>query len=101
MEAVRAAASIDTPQSGWLGFASIGAGYGAGYRYDLIIVGDAWSQVGVTRSPVETEGYPRYCWGLEEGGGSVWESNPPSRVLAPITGFEVQAAHQHRYASIA
>src|SRR5262245_49553827 len=32
-------------------------------------------------------------------GGSVWESNPPSRGLAPITGFEVQAAHQHRYAS--
>ncbi len=36
---------------------------------------------------------------LISGGGSVWESNPPSRVLAPITGFEVQAAHQHRYAS--
>jgi hypothetical protein len=36
---------------------------------------------------------------IEKGGGSVWESNPPSRVLAPITGFEVQAAHQHRYAS--
>ena len=35
----------------------------------------------------------------EKAGGSVWESNPPSRVLAPITGFEVQAAHQHRYAS--
>ena len=33
------------------------------------------------------------------GGGSVWESNPPSRGLAAITGFEVQAAHQHRYAS--
>ncbi len=37
---------------------------------------------------------------LQKDGGSVWESNPPSRVLAPITGFEVQAAHQHRYASI-
>jgi hypothetical protein len=36
---------------------------------------------------------------LKKGGGSVWESNPPSRGLAPITGFEVQAAHQHRYAS--
>ena len=36
---------------------------------------------------------------IEKVGGSVWESNPPSRVLAPITGFEVQAAHQHRYAS--
>ena len=36
---------------------------------------------------------------LKKAGGSVWESNPPSRVLAPITGFEVQAAHQHRYAS--
>jgi hypothetical protein len=36
---------------------------------------------------------------LKNGGGSVWESNPPSRGLAPITGFEVQAAHQHRYAS--
>jgi hypothetical protein len=36
---------------------------------------------------------------LKKVGGSVWESNPPSRVLAPITGFEVQAAHQHRYAS--
>lgn len=36
---------------------------------------------------------------MRKSGGSVWESNPPSRVLAPITGFEVQAAHQHRYAS--
>ena len=36
---------------------------------------------------------------LKQGGGSVWESNPPSGGLAPITGFEVQAAHQHRYAS--
>src|SRR4029453_13549469 len=36
---------------------------------------------------------------LKKAGGSVWESNPPSRGLAPITGFEVQAAHQHRYAS--
>ena len=32
-------------------------------------------------------------------GGSVWESNPPPKLLAPVTGFEVQAAHQHRYAS--
>jgi len=37
---------------------------------------------------------------ITEGGGSVWESNPPSRGLAAITGFEVQAAHQHRYASV-
>jgi hypothetical protein len=36
----------------------------------------------------------------QEDGGSVWESNPPPRGLAPITGFEVQAAHQHRYASM-
>src|SRR5512134_3985496 len=35
----------------------------------------------------------------DSSGGSVWESNPPSRGLATITGFEVQAAHQHRYAS--
>ena len=40
-----------------------------------------------------------YYNSLKKGGGSVWESNPPSRGLAPITGFEVQAAHQHRYAS--
>ena len=26
---------------------------------------------------------------LKKGGGSVWESNPPSRGLAAITGFEV------------
>jgi hypothetical protein len=27
-------------------------------------------------------------------GGSAWESNPPGRVLAPHTGFEVREAHQ-------
>jgi hypothetical protein len=35
-----------------------------------------------------------------EAGGSVWESNPPPRELTSVTGFEVQAAHQHRYASV-
>jgi hypothetical protein len=37
--------------------------------------------------------------GDRKSGGSVWESNPPPKLLAPVTGFEVQAAHQHRYAS--
>ena len=27
-------------------------------------------------------------------GGSAWESNPPETLLAPLTGFEVQEAHQ-------
>jgi hypothetical protein len=27
-------------------------------------------------------------------GGSAWESNPPARVLAPHTGFEVREPHQ-------
>jgi hypothetical protein len=27
-------------------------------------------------------------------GGSAWESNPPARVLAPRTGFEVREPHQ-------
>lgn len=28
-------------------------------------------------------------------GGSMWESNPPERLLTPQTGFEDQRAHQH------
>lgn len=28
-------------------------------------------------------------------GGSVWESNPPERLLTPHTGFEDQRAHQN------
>ncbi len=28
-------------------------------------------------------------------GGSMWESNPPMRLLTPNTGFEDQRAHQH------
>ena len=31
---------------------------------------------------------------LKLNGGSAWESNPPGRVLAPHTGFEVREAHQ-------
>jgi hypothetical protein len=29
-----------------------------------------------------------------EIGGSAWESNPPETLLTPLTGFEVQEAHQ-------
>ena len=32
-------------------------------------------------------------WGILIG-GSAWESNPPARVLAPRTGFEVREPHQ-------
>ena len=34
---------------------------------------------------------------LSEGyfGGNMWESNPPGRFLAPLTGFEDRGAHQH------
>lgn len=28
-------------------------------------------------------------------GGNMWESNPPGRFLAPLTGFEDRGAHQH------
>ena len=28
-------------------------------------------------------------------GGNMWESNPPGRLLAPLTGFEDRGAHQH------
>lgn len=28
-------------------------------------------------------------------GGSMWESNPPKKLLTPRTGFEDQRAHQH------
>src|SRR5207237_9973023 len=31
----------------------------------------------------------RYKREVRRNGGSVWESNPPSKGLAPITGFEV------------
>lgn len=31
---------------------------------------------------------------LEKSGGSAWESNPPTRVLARYTGFEVREPHQ-------
>jgi len=27
-------------------------------------------------------------------GGSAWESNPPAKLLAPRTGFEVREPHQ-------
>ncbi len=30
----------------------------------------------------------------KKNGGSAWESNPPARVLAPHTGFEVREPHQ-------
>ena len=30
-------------------------------------------------------------------GGNMWESNPPGRFLAPLTGFEDRGAHQHPY----
>ena len=34
---------------------------------------------------------------ISEGifGGNMWESNPPGRFLAPLTGFEDRGAHQH------
>ena len=28
-------------------------------------------------------------------GGRAWESNPPKKLLTPITGFEDQGVHQH------
>ena len=31
---------------------------------------------------------------INETGGSAWESNPP-RTFLPVTGFEVQEAHQN------
>ena len=31
---------------------------------------------------------------IRKNGGSAWESNPPARVLARHTGFEVREPHQ-------
>ncbi len=39
----------------------------------------------------------RYKREVRRNGGSVWESNPPSRGLAPITGFEGQKISGTRY----
>ena len=39
---------------------------------------------------------PQCIAGDRRGGGGVWESNPPTRVLAGRAGFEDQSRHQSR-----
>jgi hypothetical protein len=64
-------------------------------RYHILTERDlleVWRNFGgdemIFPGPMETSTSPS-PQPLKKAGGSVWESNPPSRLLAPITGFEV------------